>query len=120
MNIPKSIFLAGLLGVVVGCHRNAGSAPLKVTEMPAAVKQMFDKSAPAVQQQADDTIAALQKNDLPSALEDVVKLNSHSLSADQHATLARAQIGLCLQLQDAADHGDAAAAAALRHFAATR
>ena len=109
-------FLIGL-SLCLGCQRDDSPnlAPLPLAQMPAVVRQSFEKADGELRAQAENALRDIQTNDLSAAFQDFTELNSKAkLSTEQHTLLARALTTLSQQLAEAAGQGDEQAAETLR------
>ena len=112
----------GLVFAMTGCHNEqAPPKPLTMEQIPVAVEQAFSQADGVSKAAATDAADAVKNNDPDRALTALMGLSEQpGLTPAQRAAAAEATASLNRQLQDAAEKGDAKAAAALARYRASK
>jgi len=112
------------LAVITGACSKSGSKSMEVLDpakAQAEVSNAFAKSTGDNSQAAVSCVAALQAQDTPAAFAQLRKISSQGdLTPEQRVAVSKAMQSTLVQLQSAAQNGNAAAQAAVRQYISSR
>jgi hypothetical protein len=123
-NAIKVYFSSFFMGtaLLAGCSKSGTSpADMEPAKVSMAVSRAFEKSAGETKQAAEICVNSLEKQDAPTAFQELQKMNQKSdLTPEQRAVVTKAMQATFKQLQSAAEQGNASAQAVMNNYLSTR